>query len=47
MPHMDVDLVYREKARQEMHKKAMSYIEEILEATFYKTAAVQSPISYL
>ena len=45
--YMDADKVYREKARQELHNNATSYIEPILEATSHKTAAVQSPTSYL
>ena len=44
---MDADLAYREKARQELHKNAMSYTEQILEATSHKTAAVQPPTSHL
>ena len=32
--------MYREKTRQELHKKVMSYIEQILEAVSHKTAAV-------
>ena len=47
MYHMDTDEEYREKARWEMHKNAMSYIEQILEATSHKKAAVQPPNSYL
>ena len=30
-----------------MHKNAMSYIEQILEATSHKTTAVRPPTSYL
>ena len=41
MHHMDTDLVYREEARQELHQNAPSYIENILEVTSHKTAAVQ------
>ena len=37
---MDADKANRKKARQELHKNATSYIEQILEATFHKTAAV-------
>ena len=47
MHHMDTDKAYKEKARQELHKNAMSYIEQILEATSYKTAAVKPPTSNL
>ena len=47
MPHMDADLVYWEKAGWKLHKSATSNIEQILEATSHKTAAVQLPISNL
>ena len=43
-PH---DLVYREKAYWELNKDATSYIEQIPEATSYKTAAVRPSISHL
>ena len=36
---MDTDKPYREKAKQELHKNAMSYIEQILEATSYKKSS--------
>ena len=35
-----------EKARQQLHKNAASNIEQILEATPYKAAAVQPPTSH-
>ena len=44
---MDTDYAYWEKARRELHKNATNYIEQILEATSLKTAAVRSPTSYL
>ena len=44
---MDVDKTYREKARQELHKNAMSYIEQILEATPHDTLAVWLLASHL
>ena len=44
---MDADKVYRERARQEVQKNAISYIEQILEATSHKTAAVRPPTSHL
>ena len=47
MHHMDTDLAYREKARRELHKNATSYIEQILEETFNKTAAIRPPTSHL
>ena len=45
MHHMDAEKTYREKAKREMHKNAMSYIEQILEATSHKTTIVWLPIS--
>ena len=39
--------VYKEKARRGLHKKATSYIEQILEATSPKTVAVRPPSSHL
>ena len=47
MHHMDADETYREKARRELHKNAMSYIEQILEATSHETTVVRPPTSYL
>ena len=41
MHHMDADKTYREKAGQNLHKNATSYMEQILEATPNKTTAVQ------
>ena len=46
MHHMDDGKVYREKASQELHKKAMSHIKQILEATYHKAAAVWPPTSH-
>ena len=46
MHHMDAGLAHREKARWELHKNAMCYIEQILEATSHKTAAVRPPTSH-
>ena len=40
--YMDTDTTYREKAKQELHKNATSYIEQILETT-----AVQPLTSHL
>ena len=45
MHHRDADKVYRGKAKWELHKNAMSYIEQILEATCHETTVVQSPPS--
>ena len=47
MHHMDVGEKFREKATQELHKNAMSYIEQILEATSHKTTVVRPSTSYL
>ena len=44
---MYAELAYREKAWRELHKNATSYIEQILEATSHKTAAVRPPTSHL
>ena len=44
---MFADFAYRGKARQDLHKNAASYMEQILEATFHKTAAVWPPTSHL
>ena len=46
MHHMGADKAYRKKARWQLHKKARSYIEQILEATSHKTAAVLPPTSH-
>ena len=46
MHHMGADWACREKAKREFHKNATSYIEQILEATSEKTAAVQPPTSH-
>ena len=43
----DVGKAYREKARWELHKNTMSHIEQILEATSHKIAAVRPPTSHL
>ena len=40
MHHMDTNKMHREKARGELHKKAMSYLEQILETTPNKITAV-------
>ena len=44
---MEVNKAYREKAWQKFHQNATSYIEQILEATFHKTAAVRPPTFHL
>ena len=45
--HVYADKVCREKARWSLHENATSYIEQILEATFYNTAAVWPPTTHL
>ena len=44
---IDADKAYWEKAWQQLHKNAKSYIELKLEAPSHKTAAVQPPIPHL
>ena len=44
---MDVDKMYREKARRELHKNATSYFEQIQEAMPLESTAVQPLTSYL
>ena len=41
MHHMDAN--YEEKAWQQLHKNAASNIEQVLEATLLKVAAVRPP----
>ena len=41
------DETYREKAKQELHKNSISYIEQILETTSHETTVEQPPTSYL
>ena len=40
MHHMGADKTYTEIARQELHKNASSFIEQILEVTSHEMAAV-------
>ena len=47
MHYMNADKACREKARLELHKNATSYIEQILEATSHKTAALWTLTSHL
>ena len=42
MHRMDADQAYGEKTWRQLHKNAVSCIEQILEATFHKAAAVQT-----
>ena len=44
---MDADKMYWEKAKQELHKNAMSYIKQILEATSHETTVVQPLTAHL
>ena len=46
MHYMDTNWMYGEKAWRQLHKNAASNIEQVLEATSYKTAAVQPPTTY-
>ena len=47
MHHMDVNKTYREKARRELLMNATSFMEQTLEATSHKTAAVRSPTFHI
>ena len=47
MHHMDTDYAHREKTWQQLHKNAMNYTEQILEAISHKTTAVWSPTTHL
>ena len=40
MHHMDANNILRENARWELHKNAVCYLEQILEATPHETTAV-------
>ena len=44
---MDADKTYWKKAIRELRQNGTSYIEQILEATPHKTAALWPLISYL
>ena len=45
--YMDANLTYREKAWRKLYKNTTSYIEQNLEATSIKGAAVRPPTSCL
>ena len=47
MRQMDADWAFREKAWQQLHKNSANYIEQILEATPHKTAAIRLSTSHL
>ena len=44
---MDTNKTYGEKAWQQLDKNAESCIEQVLEATPHKTAAVRPPTTHL
>ena len=44
---MDADKAHGELARQEQHKNARSYIQQIQEESPHTTAVVRTPSSYL
>ena len=46
MHYMDANKTYGEKAWQQLHKNAASNIEQYLEATPHKEAAVQPPTTH-
>ena len=46
MYHMDANYVYGEKACGQLHKNAASNIEQVVEATPHKAAAVRLPTTY-
>ena len=43
---MEANKMYGEKARQQLHKNAASNMEQILEATHHKAAAVRPPTTH-
>ena len=43
---MDANKIYGEKAWRQLHKNAVSNIEQVLEATPHKATAVQPPTSH-
>ena len=46
MHYMDANETYGEKAWRQLHKKSASNIEQILEATPHKTAAIRPPTKH-
>ena len=46
MHQMDANYTYGDKAWRQLHKNAASNIEEVLDATPYKAAAVRPPTTY-
>ena len=47
MHHMYTNETYRKKAGWKLHKNAICYFEQILEATTHKTTVLWLPISHL
>ena len=45
MHYLDANKTAGEKARQRLHKNAVSNIEQVLEATPYKTPTIRPPTS--
>ena len=43
MHYMDLDRMYREKARRKLHVNVMSYTEQFLEVTSHDTTAIYLP----
>ena len=46
MRYMDSNKTDGEEARRQLHKKAASNLEQVLEATPHKTPTVRPPASY-
>ena len=46
MHYMDANQKNGEKAWRQLHKNAASHIEQVLETTSYKTAAIRPPTTY-
>ena len=44
--HMDDNKTYEEKASHQLHDKAACCIEQVLESTHHKTAALRSPSNH-
>ena len=47
MHYMNTNEMYGEKAWRQIHKNAVSNIEQLLESVPHKTAAVRPPITHL
>ena len=46
MHYMDANKTNGEKAGRQLHKNAASNIEQVLEATLHKTAAIRPPTTH-